>query len=771
MLSFRSGCLKVTVSNRGGTPNGPSGLDRWRGEALGGLAGALFVMPAVLGCGVIVFQPLGSAFQSLGIRAAFGATIAAALFRGLLPGGSLHVNAPRATQAALLGGLLVQAGQAAAAGGYSVPAEALVVIPVLALMVAALLQLLLGVLRMGDVLKFIPQPVVSGFVNGFALVILLQQLPNLLGLPDGAGAWAAVTGAAPVNPWALGFGLLAVAGVWLVGEKRSRVIPGPLIGLIVGTIAYQALAGAMEPGGMELGALGATVKAPPAGMPFVFALPGLADLAGHRVFADLWPSLLVTGLTLGVVSSIQSLLSAAAADALLRARHDSSRELLAQGGANLLGALGGGTVTGGSPLYTRVAIHNGARSDRANLFLGLVLLGAAMGLGPVLEMVPVSVMAGVVVVAVLRPDDWTMQIVTLLLRRRAGAARAELLQTLFIVVVVAVLVAAVDVLAALAVGMALSVMVYLRRAAVSVVRRSYHGDRVHSMTGRSGTDMDLLERHGRAIAVMELHGPVFFGSADNLARAAETLTAGGETLILDLARVNDVESTGVLILRRLDERLAREGKTLLLSGLGAGRGLRALLRDMGFDRPEAEGRVYGDLDTALSAAEDRLLARLSGLGAGTGAADGEEEMALCDHPSLEGLTQAQFDLLSLTTRRLTFAPGERILSEGCTQNSQYFLVKGRVRVEKRSPGGGHSVRLGSICTGALFGEMAMLTGKPRSADVVADSAVVCHELTAEDVAMLDSLDPSISFILVRNIAREVTVKIGRMSRAAMLSEA
>ncbi|MCW2238374.1 SulP family inorganic anion transporter [Azospirillum canadense] len=756
-----------TGANNASNTGESNRVDRWRGEALGGLAGALFVMPAVLGCGVIVFQPLGSAFQSLGIQAAFGATIAAALFRGLLPGGSLHVNAPRATQAALLGGLLVQGTQAAAAGGYTIPAAVLVAIPVLALMVAALLQLLLGVLRMGDVLKFIPQPVVAGFVNGFALVILLQQLPNLLGLPDGAGTWAAVTGAAPVNPWALGFGLLAVAGVWFMGEKRSRVIPGPLIGLIIGTIAYQALAGIMEPNAMELGALGATVKAPPAGMPFVFAVPGLTDLATHRVFADLWPSLLVTGLTLGVVSSIQSLLSAAAADALLRVRHDSSRELLAQGGANLLGALGGGTVTGGSPLYTRVAIHNGARSDRANLFLGLVLLGAAMGLGPVLEMVPVSVMAGVVVVAVLRPDDWTMQIVTLLLRRRAGAARAELLQTLFIVVVVAVLVAAVDVLAALAVGMALSVMVYLRRAAVSVVRRSYHGDRVHSMTGRSGTDMDLLERHGRAIAVMELHGPVFFGSADNLARAAETLNAGGETLILDLARVNDVESTGVLILRRLDERLAREGKTLLLSGLGAGRSLRALLRDMGFDRPEAEGRVYGDLDTALSAAEDRLLARLSG----AGVADGEVEMPLCDHPSLEGLTQAQFDLLSLTTRRLTFAPGERILSEGSTQNSQYFLVKGRVRVEKRSPDGGHSVRLGSICAGALFGEMAMLTGKPRSADVVADSAVVCHELAAEDVAMLDSLDPSISFILVRNIAREVTVKIGRMSRAATLSEA
>lgn len=739
----------------------PAAQGRWRGEALGGLVSALFVMPAVLGCGVIVFQPLGSAFQSLGIQAAFGATIAAALFRGLLPGGSLHVNAPRATQAALLGGLLVQATQAAAAGGYGVPAEVMVVIPVLALAVAALLQMLLGVLRLGDVLTFIPQPVVAGFVNGFALVILLQQLPNLLGLPDGAGPWAVLTGHAAVNPWSLIFGVLAVAGVWYVGEKKASAVPGPLLGLIVGTVAYQLLARSLEPG-----ALGPTVKAPPAGLPFVFAPSGLTELVGHPVFASLWPPILVTGLTLGIVSSIQSLLSAAAADSLLGVRHDSSRELLAQGGANMVGALAGGTVTGGSPLYTRVGIHNGARTDRANLFLGLVLLGAALGLGPVLEMVPVSVMAGVVVVAVLRPDDWTMQMVTLLLRRQARSARGELLQNLAVVVTVAALVAMSDVLVALAVGMALSVMVYLRRAAVSVIRRSYRGDRVHSLTGRSAADMDLLERHGGSIAVMELHGPVFFGSADNLARAAEKLTAGGDTLILDLSRVNDVESTGVLVLRRLDERLRRDGKTVLLAGLGKGRGLRTLLRDLGFDAPETEGRVFSDLDTALAAAEDRLLARLSGV-----VEIGDEELPLCDHPSLEGLTLAQFDLLSLTTRRLTFAPGERILSEGSADDSQFFLVKGRVRVEKRSADGRHTVRLGSICSGALFGEMAMLTGRPRSADVVADSEVVCHELTAKDVAMLDGLDPSISFILVRNIAREVTVKIARMSRAATLSEA
>ncbi len=737
-----------------------TGWGRWRGDLIGGCVGALFVMPAVLGCGLVVFQPLGAGFQALGIQAAFGATIVAALLRGVIGGRGLQINAPRATQAALLGGLLTQAAQVAAAGGVEIAAAPMIAIPLLALAVAGLAQALLGLLRLGDALKFVPQPVIAGFVNGFALVILLQQLPYLLGLPDGAGLRALLTGAATVTPGALALGMVAAVGVWRLGERRF-VVPGPLVGLIGGAVLYQ-LALAMTDGTIPLGA---AVKAPPPGLPLSWSWPGVADLIAHPVFAAMAPSILITGLTLGMVSSIQSLLSAAAADALLRARHDSSRELLTQGGANLLSAMVGGTVTGGSPLYTRVAIHNGARTDRANLFVGLALLAAALGLSPLLELVPVSVMAAMVIVTVLRPDDWTWQLVTLLRRTRMPQARAELIQNLAIVVVVALLVATADVLVALAVGMGASVIVYLRRAAVSVVRRSYRGDRVHSQTGRSDVDMERLERHGGSIAVMELHGPVFFGSAENLARQAEALADGCQTLILDLARVNDVESTGVLVLRRLDERLSRAGVTLLLAGLSKGRGLRVLLRDMGYDRPERDGRIHGDLETALAAAEDQLLKRLAG------GHDADEEIPLTDHPSLYGLTRAQFDLLALTTRRLSFAPGERILTEGSTDNSQFFLVKGRVRVERRQPGEEHGVRIGTIRSGAVFGEMALLTGEPRSADVVADSAVVCHELTADDIAMLDNLDPAISFILLRNVAIEVTQKVRRMSRTASLSDA
>lgn len=738
----------------------PSAKRQWRGEAIGGLAGALFVMPATLGCGLVVFQPLGSGFQALGIQAAFGATIVAALFRGLTGGRALQINAPRATQAALLGGLLVQATQWSATTGQPVPATIMPAIVFLALAVAGLSQLLLGALRLGDVLTFIPQPVIAGVVNGFALVILLQQLPLLLGLPDGTGLKALALGTAAVNPWALALGLGAAAGAWVIGDRWTAV-PAPLAGLAAGTLAYWILANGMG----DAAPLGATVMAPTPGLPFALSAPAVIDLMGHPVFQAMAPSIAVTGLALGVVSSVQSLLSAVAADSLLQHRHDSRRELLTQGGANLLAAVISGTVTGGSPLYTRVAVRNGARTDRANLFVGLGLLAAVLGSGPLLEAVPVSVMAGMVIVAVLRPDDWTLRLVGRLRGRSAGNARDALVQNLAIVVIVAGLVATMDALLALAVGLALGVIIHLRRAAASVLRRSYRADQVHSQTSRPPADMAALKAHGSAIAVMEAHGPIFFGSAESLARRAEHLAAGCETLILDLSRVNDVESTGALVLRQLDERLKRSGVTLLLAGVWKGSGLRTLLRDQGFTAPEVEDRLHGDLETALALAEDRLLARLSG------GHRNEEELPLSDHPSLRGLTRAQFDLLTLTARRVTYAPGDRILTQGDTDNSQFLLVKGCVRVEHRRQEAGQAVRIGSIRSGAIFGEMALLTGEPRSADVVADSAVVCHMLTAGDLAMLDSLDPAISFILLRNIATEITLKVRRMSRTASLSDA
>lgn len=746
-------------------PTAPSGADGalptgkekeaafWRGEVTGGCIGALFMVPTLLGCGVVVFQPLGLNYVPFGIMAAFTSAILAGAVAGVLGGRTLHVSAPRATQAAFLAALLAQvAADPAFAGEGAVPV--LMATTFLALALAGLTQVALGALRLGEMMEFIPLPVVAGFVNGFVLLIIAKQIPLMVGAENAEGLFAMLTGVQAPLPWAAGLGMLAALGTALA-NRASRFIPSAAVGLVVGTVAYYSLAPmVMEPARV----LGPVLGGLPAGLPLRWMGDAILALVSHPGFTGVALSVLITGVTLGVVSSIQSLLSASVAGTLTGTRHDSRQELLNQGVSNLLSAIWGGTSAGGSPLYTRIAYRYGARTRYANLVLAGALLVFLLGLRGVVEAIPLSVMAGVVVVtAATSFDDWTWHLLGSLWRNRRGPSRNELALNLAVVLAVSVLVVMVGVLPALGVGMLFIVMAYLQRASGSVVRRVYHADRVHSRSGRSRTALEALERHGNSIGIVELYGPVFFGSAEKLAQRVETVAERCQTVILDFRKVNDIESTGALVLRRLDQGLAANGVRLLLAGLAEGSLWRTFLHDIGFSRPEREGRVFIDLNAALSAAEDALLERLGGdLGANA-------SLELREHPGLRGLTLAQLNLLLTVLRRCAFAPGESIIYGGDGGDTLYYLLKGSAAVMRPRGTDLPPLRVAGCLPGSILGEMALVTGEPRSADVVADNAVVCYKLSASDLSMLDDLDPRIGFILLRNIATELTMRVRRLN--------
>lgn len=744
-------------------PQTPSpALATLRGDVVSGIAGVLFLTPSILGCGVIVFQPLGTTWLPAGIMAAFATAIVVAVLRGLIGGKPLHVNAPRPTQAAFLAALMVQvsaipAFEQAAAANPDARAGLLVAVAALSLAVSGVAQVALGLARLGELVKFVPFPIVAGFFNGFIIQITVTQVPYLLGLKHWGEVRTVLTGAGgAVNLWALALGLLAGAIAWKTPRALHRV-PAALVGLAAGTAAYH-LAGRLL---VDPAVLGPTLGALPDGLPITLRLADIGDLLGHPVFPDLaWP-ILAAGMTLAFVSSIQSLLSATVADALFKTRHDSNRELMVQGAGNVLSALCGGTASGGSPLHTRLIHANGGGTPLANLVLGLSLLAAIWGLNDAIGLIPLSVMAAAVIVTIVGTvDDWTRQLIHRLRTNANPATRPDLLANLAILLLVTGLVAFVDVRAALGLGMFVTVAIFLKRSGASVVRRIYGGDQVHSNTARPSATMRKLEQHGAAIAVIDMQGPVFFGSADRLAQRAEAVAAGADTLILDFRRVSDVDSTGALILKRLDDTLAQTGKTVLLAGLPDGSVLRQFVRDIGFDRPEAEGRVFADVNGALGRAEDALLTRL-----GDADAASEPEIRIQDHESLRGLGDGQIDILAVMLRRREFAPGERIIAEGDAGDTLYFLMKGQVSAQKRLPCAQRALRLGGIRAGTIFGEMALITGEVRTADIVADSPVVCYELTSADIATMGSIDPGIAFILLRTITAELTIRVKKLNHA------
>ncbi|MDD2658723.1 MAG: SulP family inorganic anion transporter [Methylococcales bacterium] len=489
-------------------------------------------------------------------------------------------------------------------GGERAPA-ALMTICFLTLLVSGLTQVLLGASRMGLLVKFVPYPVLAGFINGFAIQIILAQAPKLIGLDHGNQLLGALSGAIPVNWWSLGFAVLSGSLVLVTG-RVSRLVPAAIVGLLGGTMAQIIVAKYFVP--VDLGPV---IGALPAGIPFVLRVDDMLQFVSTNAFSRHAFPIIATGVTLAFVSSIQSLLSISASERLLGIRPSSNRELMVQGAGNLLSALFGGAPSGGSPNVTQTVFANGGRSGVANLAFAATLLGLSYGLSQVIALIPLSVMAGVVVVTTAGSmDKWTQQLLVRIGINEEPSGRQELITKIVVVVLVAALVVWAGALAALGVGMTIVFMVFLYRSNANMVRRILYVDHLRSRTERSHAALNELNSHGRRIAIIELDGPIFFGSAETVACSVEKELAAADWIVLDHNYVGHFDSSGVMMLKRLDDMMLKSNKRLLLSYLPEGGNQRRFLKTMGLIQPEVEGRIFDNTNAALSWAEDELLIEL-----------------------------------------------------------------------------------------------------------------------------------------------------------------
>lgn len=726
------------------SPAGVSRTDDLRGDVMGGCTAVLVSLPMILSCGAVVYLPLGSEFVTAGVVASFVTAIAGAVVPALL-GGRLHVNAPRPTQAALLaammGSLATQPDVESFLAAAQVPAHVLLIAAAAAaLLVAGTAQLVLGLLRLGDLVKYVPQTIVAGFVTGFVIQIVAVQAPLLFGAVSWAGLGEALSGAS-VSGYALAIGVLAGA-VTLVIPRISRHVPAALAGLAAGTlvdVAVQHLAPGL-PRGPVIGTL-------PAGLFAGFPTLDLAAIGWSGFPRTALFTIVSTGLTLALITSLQSLLSAAAADTLFRSTVDGNRELVRQGGCTIASALLGGTATGGSPLLTRAAFLQGGRTRRVNAVMAVALLVLAVLLREPVGAIPLSVLAAVVIIVTFQGvDDWTKHLVRAFFHRQPGMHLRRLGTDLAVLLLVSAMVAFVNVLAALGVGMVVTVGVFLRRSAGSPLRRIYFGDMLQSNTVRSNLAAATLEQKGQATAIVELQGALFFGSAEALRRGIEEGIASATCVILDCRRVTDIDSSCVLILERLDELMAERGCRMLIAGFGKSTDLRQFLTIVGFDTPERQGRVFDDLDVALASAEDRLLEQH--------AADAyaDAEIPLAKHPVLADLSAARLTMIEILARRVEAAAGEAIYREGEPATAIFLLAKGAATRQRRLPGSPLPIRQTGYRPGALFGEAALLRGGTWDADVIADTQVVYYRLMVADLLTVDKIDPWIALAMLRNIA-------------------
>jgi CRP-like cAMP-binding protein/ABC-type transporter Mla MlaB component len=384
-------------------------------------------------------------------------------------------------------------------------------------------------------------------------------------------------------------------------------------------------------------------------------------------------------------------------------------------------------------------------------------------LGPVIGLVPrVVIAATLVVVAIQLLDRWSLQAIRRLLSRDFVYWKTMALD-LLVVVLVATVTIVYNLVAGVAVGVAVAVLFFLLRMSKSIIRRTYRADVVRSRRTRDPRLMELLSGEGRKIIAFELEGPIFFGTAEYLAGQVETcLRDETSYIVLDLKRVNELDSTGARVILQVQAKLAGQGKRLLLSHAQDNSQLWSVLRDMGVATALARDALFADTDAALEWAEDQLiLGSRSGIGL-------SDEVPLDRLTVLAGLTPAERALVGRTLVRRVYQRGDIVIKEGDTDRSLFMISKGTASVKVKLADQDREKRLASFSPGAVFGEVALLDEEPRSATVTADEELVCYVLDDAHFRALTDEHPSIAIRLLTNLSRELSRRLRKAN--AMISQ-
>lgn len=711
-------------------------------DITGGIIGSLMVVPIILSCGVVSYQSLGSQFVSTGIVAAFVSAFFAALFAGLFGYPPLHGNCPKTSHAAILSSLIAIIAThhsfTTSFTGSAAP-QALMTICIITLAISGLTQLLIGRAGLGSIVKFIPYPVLAGFINGFALQIIIGQIPSLLAASSFKELALILTGKQFFNPYPLYLALFSCLAAYGIA-KINKLIPTALSGLIIGTLVYLVLKNYTN---LHI-SFGSVIGHLPDGNYFIPQFHNIFHVVDSDAFLKHWFLILTTGITLALISSIQSLLSISTADELFETRHNSNKELMVQGGANLFSALFGGSPNGGSANITQSMYSSGGRTRYANLTSALVLLLLPFGLANLIQHIPLSVMAGVVIVNTAGAmDKWTQQLLKKVNFRHDTHANRDTSAHLTVVVLVTLLVVTKGALLALGVGMALSFWIFLYQAKDRTVRKILHLDQLRSRIDRPAVEYNMLMAHSHRVAIFELQGSLFFGAVESLSQLIEAEMATADWIILNFRRNSLVDASGAIALKKLNNRMNKAHKKLLLAHLPVDSKIRQDLSELNIEQLATKGNVFDDLNAALVMAETELLSHLNY------AKQTTENLGLAQFELLANMQENELAVLNSYLEVRHFSAGALVIKADSQNQSVFFLANGQASV--RSTAKGKSLHLTTYQPGVIFGEMAFFTGRNRSANIVTDTPSTLFELSHQAFERLCLEHPYLSIKLLRGL--------------------
>ncbi|MDN3987690.1 SulP family inorganic anion transporter [Zwartia vadi] len=468
----------------------------------------------------IVALPLSMAFAiASGARPEQG--IYTAIIGGglvtLLGGSRLQISGPTGAFIVILAGITAKYGIA----GLQI-----------ATLMAGLILLVMGLAKMGGLIKFIPTPVIIGFTTGIGVIIFVGQWAYFLGLPKPEGehfhekVWSLLQSLGQTHWPTFLIALLSLVIVVFSNKiKIFKRIPGPLLAMVVATILQALL---QLPGVATIGTMFGGV---PQGLP-AFAWP---DMTVSNVLSLVGPAF-----TIAMLGAIESLLSAVVADRMAGTRHNSNQELIGQGVANIVTPLFGGFAATGAIARTATNIRNGGTGPLAGIVHVLTLVLILLVLAPLASSIPLAALAAILFVVA-----WNMSELHnfgRLLLRAPTADRVVLVVTFLLTVFV-------DLVVAVNIGVMLAIFHFLRRMAASVETRE--------------VGEDVLKRPD-GVMVYEIDGPMFFAAIESFERALKHTATDPETLVIRLRRVPFIDATGLQSIEEVVTDLHRRGVQVLL---------------------------------------------------------------------------------------------------------------------------------------------------------------------------------------------------------------
>ncbi|UCG35799.1 MAG: SulP family inorganic anion transporter [Candidatus Omnitrophota bacterium] len=502
-----------------------------KGDIMGGITTGVVALPLALAFGVS---------SGLGAKAGLIGAIILGLLAALFGGTPSQVSGPTAPMTIIMAAVVMQH-----------TGNPLVVFGVIVL--AGVFQIIFGLTKIGKYIQYMPYPVVSGFMSGIGIIILITQLNPFMGLPT-IGSVEAFFEALPYSFMNINWAAIAVGSITLLSiyvfPRIHRAIPSAIVAIILGTALAKAL-------NLDLALIGDIPKGLPAFRPFPFDWQILKIM-------------IAPAMTLAVIGLVDSLLTSLVADRLTKHKHESNRELIGQGLGNCVAGLFGGLPGAGATIRTEININTGGRTPLSGVSYSLLILASMVFLGQWLKEVPMACLAAVLFKAAIDIIHF---------KSLKQLVKIPFFDEVVLLVVFALTVS-INIMVAVGIGLLLACILFVKRMgdllAIDVINLNDIGK---SWVADESWRSALTTEEKSKILVFQMNGPLFFGASSNFLKSAEK-HGDFAGLILRMHRVPEIDTTGAYALEELAEMFGTEKKFLFITGLGEEP--KAFLRKMKF---------------------------------------------------------------------------------------------------------------------------------------------------------------------------------------------